>query len=216
MTKTITRPSWEALMAESGFGNRTLTPTNLRVKGVARKMNWNAETVIRRVQNALPAPVEQQIYLEVALSYRIYPESLKKMLDVFRESDALRDIDRDWFSVGPNLVKSRFDDVINKVEQALKLVDKDSDEADFMMSMKSAAQLVESYGEHAEDVLGVIIENVAEVARLLDIKSEVPRVIVGLAVKDLAKNISHYPIGSPLPLTIEEMFGHSLRKRGDY
>lgn len=189
-----------------GFGNRELVPTNLRVKGIARRFRWEPTTLIRRVENALPAPVEQQVYLEVGLGYRIQPESLAKMLKVFREADSLREIDRDWHTVGLNMVKSRFTDILDKIEAALLLIDKTSDAAEYMMSMESAAHLVEAYGEHAEDVLGQIIENLGVVQRLLCISSEVPRKIVGVAVKEIVKTLKGYPSGKPYPLTIEDMF----------
>jgi len=215
MSKTGTQSSRDAFsMSDMGFGNRTLTTTNLRVRGIAYKMHWSAETVIRRVENSLPSPVEQQVYLEVGLGYRIHPESLKKMLDVFREGDDLRDVDRDWFSVGPNMIKSRFNDVVEKVEQALLLIDKTSDAADYMMSMESAAHLVEAYGDHAEVVLSEIVENLFDVARFLDVKSETPRVIVGVAIKVLVKSLDSHN-GSPLPLTVEEMFSRTERRRNE-
>lgn len=208
ITTDSTRKRWEL---ELGFGNRSLEPTNLRVRGIAYKMRWNPETVVRRVQNALPAPVEQQVYLEVALGFRIQPESLRTMLDVFRESDPLRDADRDWVTVGPDMVKSRFTDIVDKIEQALLLVDKTSDASEYMMSMESAAQLVEAYGDHAENVLGQIIENMGDVAERLEIKSEVLRVVVGVAIKALVKALKHHPNGKPYPLTIEDMFANVRR-----
>lgn len=195
------------LPSDMGFGNRTLTVTNIRVRGIARKMRWSPEKLVIRVENSLTSLVEQQVYLEVGLGYRIHPESLRKMLEVFREGDSLRDIDRDWFTVGPNMVKSRFSDVIDKVEQALLLIDKTSDASDCMMSMESAAYLVEVYGDHAESMLSQIVDNTPLTARLLEIKTERPRVIVGVAVRELVKVIKQHT-GSPFPLTIEEAFSH--------
>lgn len=190
-----------------------LVPSNPRVKSIAFRFRWGVDTVIKRVSNALPSPIEQQIYLRVAAGYRIHPESLRKMLNVFRGTDELKSTDLREVSVGQNMVVSRFDEIVEKVEQALALVDKTSDCADYMMSMDSAAKLVEVYGDHAEEMFGEIVENLYDVARLLGIKSESPHIIVGVAVKVLVKKISGHRDGNPFPLTIEEIFGHQ-NKRG--
>ncbi|MES3005048.1 MAG: hypothetical protein V4690_02970 [Patescibacteria group bacterium] len=169
------------------------------------------------MESSLTSKVEQEVYLLIAGGYRIQPESLLKMLKVFRGEDGLRPCDQEYNQVGKNLFKSKFDDVVEKVEQALVLVDKSSDSADYMMSMESAAQLVEAYGGHSEEILGEIVENLADVAKLLRIKSETPRVIVGVAIKVLVKKITDSSQGSTLPMTIEEMFssrGKEVKNRG--
>ena len=189
-----------------GQDKTTLVPSNPRVRSIAYKMRWSVDTVIRRVENALTSPVEQQIYLQVALEYRIHPESLKKMLDIFRGDHDLQPSDLQQLQVGPNLVKSKFDEITLKVEQALLLIDKTSDTSDYIMSMACAAQLVEAYGDYAEEVVAQIINNMGSVADLLEIKNPNPKLVVGVAISVLVKTITDMNFGEPYPLTIEEMF----------
>jgi hypothetical protein len=193
-----------------------LSVGNPRVKSIAYRFHWSVDTVVKRVENALTSPIEQTLYLQVALGYRIHPESLLKMLKVFRGDEGLSEADLEQVSVGPNLVKSKFDDVLGKVEIALMLIDKTSDASEYMMSMDHAAQLVEAYGDYAEDILGEIIENPFQAAEQLEITSQTPRVIVGVAVKALLQSINDHRNGQPLPLRLEDMFSHVDKKRKIY
>src|SRR5580765_4268815 len=104
---TRSRPAGAVAMIPAGTSeDRTaLIATNPRVKTIAFRLRWRTDTVIRRVQAAL-APVEQQIYLHVAGGFRLQPESLRKLLDVFcpqplTEADLVRT------SPGRHLVISR-------------------------------------------------------------------------------------------------------------
>lgn len=192
--------------AAVGTDKTALVPTNPRVANIAFRLRWNAETVIRRVENALPSKVEQQLYLRVAGGYRIHPESLAKLLQVFRGEQELQSADLEQKSIGEHLVSSRFDEILEKVEHALAILDKSADSAEYMMSVHNAAVLVEHYGEHSLDMLGEIIENVATVAELLGIHTTNERKIIGVAVKVLVEEVIGRSEGL-LPLTIEEMFG---------
>src|SRR5258708_16424902 len=76
--------------AATGTDKTALVPTNPRVANIAFRLRWNAETVIRRVEKSLPSKVEQQLYLRVAGGYRIHPESLAKLLEVFHGRQGLQ------------------------------------------------------------------------------------------------------------------------------
>ena len=193
--------------AAIGTDKTALVPTNPRVANIAFRLRWNAETVIRRLENALPSKVEQQLYLRVAGGYRIHPESLAKLLEVFRGGQELQPGDLEQRSLGGNLIASRFDDILEKIEHALILLDKTADSAEHMMSVRYAAILVEHYGEHSQDILGEIMENVATVAELLGIKTTDERKIVGVAIKVLVEEVIGRSNQGLLPLTVEEMFG---------
>ncbi len=206
-TKLVTRSHSVLIPAVVGNDRTSLGPENPRIRGLAFKWRWKVETVIRRVEDALPSKIERMIYVDLAVGYRIHPESLRKLLDIFRGDNHLTASDLEKRSVGLNLVKSKFDDVVDKVEQALLLVDKTSDSASYMMSMESAARLVEVYGDQAEEVLGQIVENVSDVAEYLGISLDrSPSVIVGVAIKTLLEKVNNLQGGKPLPLTVEEMF----------
>ena len=145
--------------------------------------------------------------MRVAGGYRIHPESLAKLLEVFRGGQELQSGDLEQRSIGGNLIVSRFDDILEKVEHALVLLDKTADSAEHMMSVRYAAILVEHYGEHSFEMLGEITENVATVAELLGIKTTDERKIIGVAIKVLVEEVIGRSCQGLLPLTVEEMFG---------
>jgi hypothetical protein len=198
--------------AAVGKDKTALVPSNPRVANIAFRLRWNAETVIRRVENTLTSPIEQQLYLRVAGGYRIHPESLLKLLEIFRGARELQACDLEQVSLGKNLATSRFDDILEKVEHALVILDKTSDNAEYHVSMRTAALLVEAYGEHSMEVFGELMENVAQVAELLGIHSTSDQKIVAIAVKILVEEVLQDRIGL-LPLTIEEMFGDRRKRR---
>lgn len=190
-----------------GTDRTALVPSNPRVASIAFRLRWTADTVVRRVETALSSPVEQQLYLQVAVGYRIQPETLSSLLEVFRGTKELQKSDLDQVKVGKNLVMSRFDVILEKVEAALVLLDKTSDNAEYRLSARYAACLVEAYGEHSLEVVGEITENIYLVGKLLKIRRASDRQIVGVAIKVLVEKVLHGRGSAPLPLTIEEMFG---------
>lgn len=64
--------------AETTSDRLALVPTNPRVKAIAFRFRWQVDTLIARVQGALAAPTEQQLYLQVGGSFRVHPETLRK------------------------------------------------------------------------------------------------------------------------------------------
>lgn len=188
-----------------------------RILTIGLGLNWKPSTLIRRVKEALSSPVEQQLYLHVAGSCHIHPESMAKLLGIFRGSDELCESDLEQRQVGENLFTSRFDEIIDKVEAALSLVNKATDNADYPMSMEQAASLVEIYGEDAEYAFGIIVDNVGEVGERLGMYTTSERMIVGVAVRALIEShkSDRNPRGCPTALTIEDMFPvRSNAKRG--
>ena len=186
--------------------NRTaLVPTNPRVKSIAFRLRWHVDTVIQRVEDALPSPVEQQLYLAVAGGFRIHPESLRKLLDVFLDGDNLRESDLQQVTIGPHLVVSRFDQTVDKIQSALSLLDKTSDTmAASCLSMTVVARLVEVYGDSAEEIVGSVIENSEYVADRLHLhQSTSTSAVIGIALADLCKRLA---LGREVPMTVEEMF----------
>lgn len=181
-----------------------LVPTNPRVKSIAFRFGWKADTVVRRVQAVLPSVTEQQLYLHVASGYRIHPESLRKLLNVFLNGGTLTPQDLEQHVVGLNLVTSRFDQTVEKVEVALGIIDKTADVMQrSQMGMDVVAQLVEAYGVHADNIIGTIVDGVADVARLLRLEEYPVPMVIGIALSELCSRIDR----GVLPLTVEEMFG---------
>ncbi len=214
MENKLTPDSTGTVMVPAVVSNDTtaLVQSNVRVRYIAYRFRWSVDTLIKRVEKALPSRIEQGMYLKVAIGYRIQPESLRTMLRVFRGDQDLGPVDLQSFRTGPNMYKSRFDDIAERIEQTMLLIDKTADSAEYMMSMEHAARLVEAYGAHAEEVLGQIVENIFDVAQYLGIKSESPKRIVGVAIKVLVEEVITREQGSPIPLTIEDMFAHRVKR----
>ena len=142
-----------------------LVPANSRVQAVAHQLKWKPETVVARVQKALPSVVEQQIYLRLGAEFRIQPESLKKLLREFLGPEELKPEDFFDREVGRNLIVNKFTEVAEFLEGALNLINKVSIEySGFALSMRSAAVLVNVYGpEGAEKIIDSISARIEEV-----------------------------------------------------
>ncbi len=185
-----------------------LVPSNVRVQTVAFVLRWRRETLIRRVEAALPSTTEQQIYLKVAGGFRVMPETVKTMLEVFRGSAELLPQDMVSSHPGRHYVVNTFDIMHEKVEKACDLIRNGEDKALYPMSAEHAAILVEFYDSAAYDIVGMLVDNVFEVGQKLGMTSESERVIVGVAISTLAKRLKAHKKGSPMPLTIDDMFAH--------
>ena len=143
------RPRPGAMIPAATTGDRlALVPTNPRVKAIAFRFRWRVETVIARVARVLPSVMEQRLYLHVASAFRIHPETIRKLLDVFLGPDgSLRESDLDRHAIGENLLASRFEVVVDQVECALRLLDKhDLPYERFGLVVGRVAWLVEAYG----------------------------------------------------------------------
>jgi len=86
------------------FENQELVPSNPNVIAVAEKLHWRPITTVRRIQKALPAVFEQQLYLVLGASFGILPETMAKLLRIFLESRSMVRSDMNYKVVGKNLV----------------------------------------------------------------------------------------------------------------
>ena len=163
------RPKSDAVVMLSPEGNRTiihaLVPSNQYVQAIAKRFKWKPETLIARVEKALPSVVEQQIYLRLGADFQIHPESLAKLLREYLGSYELKPEDFFNKKVGENLVMNKFADVAEFLEGALNLINKVSIEySGFSISMRSAAVLVDAYGpDGAENLIDSIASRLDEV-----------------------------------------------------
>ncbi len=185
-----------------------LEVTGRRVQSVSGILHWKPETLIRRIKTALPAVVEQQLYLHVGGDFRIQPESLAKLLRSFLGSYELQPDDFFSVSVGNNLVKNKFADVADFLEGALTLLDKVSiDYAGFTMSMEDAAELVKTYGpEGAESIIDSIAANIDHIAPRLNAENRSFERAMGIAIGFLVDVIIPDNRSSPAVLDMLEYF----------
>jgi hypothetical protein len=153
-----------------------LVPTNPTVVSLSRAFKWNPETVIARVQRALPVQFEQQIYLAVAESFRIHPESLAKLLLIYRGSKPLSITDLERRELGKNVVSNSFGDFSDFFEACMHLVKIVSKEYEaFGLSMDLAAHIVLTFGvNHPEALIEMIDTNLEECCDFFGISRHQP------------------------------------------
>jgi len=198
----------------SPLGKRTviyaLVPSNPLVKGIAKRFRWNPETLISRVEKALPSVVEQQIYLRVGEDFRIHPESLAKLLREFLGHTEL--IPEDFFDkpVGDNLVYNKAADVAEYLEGCFNLINKISiDYSGVGISMKSAATLVKIYGpDGAEAIIDSIAVSLEDVSARMGWKDRSFERALCLAIGFLVKKVipDMQKQGTPAVLDIMDYF----------
>ncbi|MBI2573843.1 MAG: hypothetical protein HYV78_00390 [Candidatus Wildermuthbacteria bacterium] len=169
-------------------GKRALVPRNpdgsLSVDGqgvtaLARRLKWSPEALVRRIQDALPAPLEQQVYLEVALSLRLrratLPETFGK---IFRELIGERKLtarDLEDRVVGENLVVNTMVEVGDYLAIALELLERFWElGVRSVPTVRVATKLAMAYGEHAVDIVEMVENNLHAILRGAGVRSRLP------------------------------------------
>lgn len=182
-----------------------LVPQNAMVQAVATTLRINPERLIVRIQKALPAVVEQQLYLQVGGDFRLQPESMAKLLREYLGDQELVAADLTSRSLGGNLVSNRFNDVAGFLQQVFGVISKD---LDIPVSMRHAARLVIAYGEHAEEVLDDLIANAEYIRERFKLKTRKTERIVGFGIGFLVDKVLPKMAreGRPHPRTLTEYF----------
>ncbi len=142
----------------------SLTPANPIIVGLSRAFHWTPATAITRIEQALPDKFEQQVYLGVAESFRIHPESLAKLLRLYRGSKPLSVHDLERRPMGQNVVSNSFGDFSDFFEACMNLVKVVAKEFEaFSINMEFAARIVLAYGpNNPEQVIEMIDANLDE------------------------------------------------------
>ena len=149
-------PSSQALAPLERFA---LAVTNPTVISLSKAFNWKPETVIARVERALPEKFEQQVYLAVAESFRIRPESLALLLDIWRGGKPLTIHDLERRQIGQNVVANsfgNFSDFFEACMSLIKIVCKEYQA--FGISMELAAHIVLAFGVNQPEALIEMID----------------------------------------------------------
>ena len=167
-----------------------LVPSNPRVKAIAFRLRWSPDTVVRRVMAALPSPIEQRLYLHIGREFRIQPETLRKLLDVFCECRSLTPSDLSCHDVGARFVVSRFEVVAEQVEEALIILDKTGDVMpEQPIAIATVARLVEMYGGRvAEDTILMVCDGWQELAERLQCPRASKNALVGHVLSRLSEH----------------------------
>lgn len=182
-----------------------LVAQNPKVQAIAKSLRIKAERLVVRIESALPAVVEQQLYLQLGGDFRLQPESMAKLLREYLGDQQLAAVDLVSRTMGENLVYNRFDDVEYFVQQVLNLISKD---LDIPVSMRNAARLVIAYGEHAEEVVDDLIANSEYLKERFKLKTYRTERVVSFGISFLTEKVLPQMAkeGRSNPPTLSEYF----------
>lgn len=162
-----------------------LVETNPKVLDLSAKFRWRPTTVITRIQRALPAVVEQQIYLTVGPKYRIRPDSLKTILRTYLGQRELRIED-----LAENI--AFFNQVDEYLDNVFEVVDKTSLQYTHHLSMLNASKFVIRYGEHSEEIIDSISTHASEISAILHIHTPYRAKVIAICIDFLINKIMRY------------------------
>ncbi|MBA3733265.1 hypothetical protein H0W91_02720 [Patescibacteria group bacterium] len=195
-----------------------LVPTNPSVMKLAKRLRWSPERAIIRIQRALPALFEQQIYLELASDFGILPESMAKLLRFYMGEEELDLEDLEFRQAGNNLVTSKFVDFAEFLRECLNLLKIVAKEfTSFSLTVNHAAMIVYHYGTDQPELLIEMVDgNLEELCEVLGVNNEHPysqrmRLCIWLMVtKVIPENRSE---GRPDFLDISDILSISSARR---
>jgi hypothetical protein len=192
-----------------------LVVTNPRVIAIARHMYWRPDTLVRRVERALPAKMEQRLYLALAASVRIYPESLAKIL---REIMGIRELtvhDLVPVRVGKNLTADGFTPVVELLQETLWLVGRIGlDYQGVSVGMVNAARIVRVYGQGGvESVIDSIAQKLEAMEGMLGLRNRSWEYAMTIAIHFFASAVLPWCEERCIPYPLD--FGEFLDTYGD-
>ena len=163
-------PNGGSAIAERKLGE--ITVASPQILAVAQAFNMAPQKLLVRVKNCLPAVFEQHVYLEVAHDFRIHPETMAKILAVYRAGRPLSESDLERRPVGQNTVSNTFGDFADFFEcvmNFIKLIPKEY--PGFAVGAELAADIVVAYGkESPERVIEMIAANLDEMCEYYNIQ----------------------------------------------
>lgn len=112
-----------------------------QIDRVAGALGWKPRTLQRRIDAALPSPVEQQIYLAVVGDLNLRPESMAKLMRKYMQAGSLRAED---LSPSPTPRFKSFVEYLAAVLELLRLSVRDY--PNLSLAVDTAAEIVLTYG----------------------------------------------------------------------
>lgn len=171
------------------------------IEELAKHFGWKTTTITRRVQDALPARLEQAVYLTLAreMEWRGFPETFRDMLRYFTGGvelsvDRLADrhfnmrgerISEDQARKEGSLMTNTGERILESVSLAMELSNWAKDEG-YTLPARDIVRLVHAYGEQAENILGMIGESLEEIRDTFGWKKALPAVM-GMVVRRVAE-----------------------------
>ncbi len=170
-------------------------------ENLAKHFGWKTTTVTRRVQDALPARLEQAVYLTLSreMEWRGFPETFRDILRYFTGGvelsvDQLEDrhfnmrgerISEEQARREGSLMTNTGERILESVALTMELSTWAKDEG-YALQARDLVRLVHAYGDHAEDILGMIGESLEEIRDTFKWKQPLPAVM-GMVVRRVAE-----------------------------
>ncbi len=202
--KTKDNPAAVTLMVPEQYA---LVPTNPHVQAIARRLRWKPDTAIRRIRAALPAVIEQQIYLAISPESGesgILPESMAKLLRLYMGHQQLQLDDLAPGSSGRNRF-TNFAEFLGACIMLLKIITREY--SAFSLNIEHAGLIVLNYGTDDPELLIELVDcNLEEMCELLDISNNIPysermRICVGTLVGKVIPDNQRRGVVDTLDLT---------------
>lgn len=194
-----------------------LVVTNPSVQLLANRLRWKPETAITRIKRALPAILEQQIYLAIAPQTgesALLPESLAKLLRLYLGYQKLDLQDVAPGSTGRQRFSS-FAEFLGDCLNLLKIVTKEY--TAFTLKIEHAGLIVLHYGNNDPERLIEMVDcNLEEMCEVLDISNNLSYSMrMGICVSVVVTKIipQNHRNGSPDLLDLTDFLNMNSAKR---
>ncbi len=186
-----------------------LHPNNKFVRKAGLSFGWKPETVLSRMERALPSVLEQILYLRVGVDFRLMPETFSKIL---REYLGVRELQLvDLKPLGNT--ESKFDETVRFLASVLSILDKESlDYPGSGVSTLVATRIAKRYGpDHVIHILDSVMTNLDAIREFLGFRSASDDRMFGIAMSFLAYAIMDDDNASWDDLSVMEYFENPSR-----
>jgi hypothetical protein len=194
-----------------------LVPANPSVQLLANRLRWRPETAIARIKRALPAVMEQQIYLAIAPQAgesSLLPESMAKLLRLYLGHQNLQLDDLRPGSPGKSRFTS-FAEFLGECINLLKIITKEY--SAFSLKIEDAGMIVLQYGkDDPERLIEMVDCNLEEICEVLDISNNLSYSLrMRLAVSIVVSRIipENHKSGTPDLLDLSDFLNMASAQR---
>ncbi|TSC78138.1 MAG: hypothetical protein G01um101433_425 [Parcubacteria group bacterium Gr01-1014_33] len=142
----------------------SLVPSDPNVRSLSNRLGWKADTLIARVQKALPQKLEQDMFLHLTVDWRVplHPETFRSIYLYFTNGQWLSNHDLEDRKLGENIYSNKGEKIIDQLSLTMNLLHWQKEQG-YFIGWRTAAHLVQAYGEDAEDILSMIAESLDEI-----------------------------------------------------
>lgn len=126
---------------------------DVRMGEVALVLNIKPKTLQKRLNNLLPHPIQQSIFLKFATDYALSVEEGANMIELFTSPHRIHDGDDTWVTVGENLVVNKVDKIESEIMIALQLSCPDAEEDGIKIDRSTSVAMVLLFGEFCNNLI---------------------------------------------------------------